>query len=81
MIGKVYSTNKQSGLLSVETAGGKLTVVEPLDPVSVAIDDVIRGDLESLGRETLRIARGEEFEASIHAVRCSRREAARLLRG
>jgi hypothetical protein len=81
MIGKVRSISKTNAAIAVETTGGQITVVDPLDPISVSIGDVIRGDLESLGRETLKVAGGAEFECLIRAIHCSPAEAAKWLRG
>ena len=81
MIGRVHRISKSNETFAVETTGGKLTVVEALDPIAIGVGDVIRGDLESRGRETLRVAGGTEFECVIRAIHCSRAEAAKLLRG
>lgn len=81
MIGKVHRISKSNETFAVETTGRKITVVDPLDPITISVGDVIRGDLESPGRATLRVAGGTEFECVIRAIHCSRAEAAKLLRG
>jgi hypothetical protein len=80
MIGTVRKISKTNGFFTVETPGG-LTVIEPLDEVELEIGDVIRGDLESHGNETLKIQGREEFEGLIQAVHASAAHAEKLLRG
>ena len=80
MKGTVQNISNFNGFVAVETLGG-LTVIEPLDDVALEVGDVIRGDLESHGSETLKLQGGEEFEGIIQAIQCSAAHATKLLGG
>ena len=80
MKGTVRKISTINGFFTVETIGG-LTVIEPLDGIDIEVGDVIRGDLESHGSETLKLQGGEEFEGLIQASQCSAAHATKLLGG
>lgn len=52
MEGRVISINPHKGFIAIKTDGG-ITVVELLGGYEVEVEDIISGDLESHGGETL----------------------------
>ncbi|ACB65899.1 hypothetical protein [Burkholderia ambifaria] len=62
--GSVVAVNQRRGMFIVAIDNGDHVVFELLAGIDVAIGDRVRGDLEALGRETLRhLGQGRDFDA------------------
>ncbi|MBA7577804.1 hypothetical protein ES708_19659 [subsurface metagenome] len=71
MIGKVRAINQQKGFIAVETDGNEFSVIELLGEYGVEIGDVISGDIESLGGETvINKTQSEEMDVFIQDCHC-----------
>ena len=79
MKGIVRFISKNGVFAAVETAAGEYSVLEITDSISLDIEDIISGDLESLGGETLRHETGEEFEVFIQDIHASEQLARQFL--
>ncbi len=71
MKGEVIATNPHKGYIAVRTDGGT-SVIELLGAYSVEIDDIISGNLERIGGETLRNeTQLESMDVFIQGVHCT----------
>ncbi len=71
MIGKVRAINQQKGFIAVEIDGNEFSVIELLGEYGVEIGDVISGNIESLGRETvINKTQLEEMDVFIQDCHC-----------
>lgn len=62
--GSVVAVNQRRGMFIVAIDNGDHVVFELLAGIDVAIGDRVQGDLEALGRETLRhLGQGRNFDA------------------
>lgn len=72
MIGKVCAINQQKGLIAVETNSNEFSILELIGGYDVEIDDIISGDLESLGSETvINKTQTEEMDVFIQDCHCN----------
>jgi hypothetical protein len=80
MIGKVRAINQQKGFIAVETDSNEFSVFELLGGYDVEIDDVISGDLESLGGETvINKTQSEELDVFIQDSHCDTQRVHQLM--
>jgi len=80
MRARVVDVNLRRGFIAVATSGG-ITVMEFLGGYEVEMEDVISGDLESLGGEVVvNETRGEKMEVYIQDVDCTAEHAKELMK-
>ena len=81
MEGKVIMINRSDNLIAVLTEEDEFTIFEILDIFcNINLGDIVRGDLETLGRLTLyNESRQEDFEVYIEDIHGSENTARRLL--
>ena len=66
MEGTVKAVNPLNGMFAVEVDDGGFTIVELLDSVDVGIGEVVHGELQSLGGESLlNVTTGDKFDCYI----------------
>ena len=79
MKGTVIAVNQQKGFIAVQLDGG-ITVIELLGGYEVSVGDIICGNLEDHGGETLRnVTENEDMDAYIQGVHCSPQNAKNLM--
>jgi len=72
MIGKVRAINHKEGLIAVETDSNEFSIIELLGGYDVEMGDIISGDLESLGSETvINKTQKEEMDVFIQDCYCN----------
>ena len=79
MKGTVTAVNYRIGFVAVETDGG-ITVFELLGEYEIEKDDIISGDLESLGGEIfLNETQDEEMDVYVQGIHCTPVNAQQLM--
>lgn len=67
--GKVYMINPRKGLVAILTENNSFTIAEVLEMTLPELGDIVQGDLESLGGETLyNVTRKETIEVFIQDI-------------
>ncbi len=80
MKGTVKLINASKGFIAVETSPGEYSVMELSNVEEVEIGDVISGDLEGLGHETVfNETQSEEIDVIIENCHCSLRDVRQMM--
>lgn len=80
MNGTVTIINSQKQFLAVKTPSDEYSVIEVLEMETPELGDILSGELESLGGETLiNLTKGETIEVFIQEIYATKEQALRLL--
>ena len=73
MRGTIKLINNPKGLFAVETEEGQYSIVELLGEYSPEVDDILSGNLEGMGGETLRnVTQKQDWSVFIQDIHASR---------
>lgn len=79
--GKVYMINPDKGWVAILTENNTFSIVEILEMTLPELGDIVQGDLESLGEETLyNINQQEEIDVFIQDIYADEKNARMQLR-
>ena len=79
MNGQITFINQRRGMAAVLTSNGGFTVIELLGGYDVQIGDVVSGDLESHGGETIyNNTQMESMDVYIQGIHCTKQNAINL---
>jgi len=80
MKGKVALLNPTRGMASLITETGEHTSFEVLGPFNLNLNDIINGDLESLGSETwYNVTKMEQLDVFVEDIHCSSDRALKII--
>lgn len=80
MKGKVYLINHNKGWIAILTENDQFSIVEVLEMFLPDIGDIISGNLESLGGETLfNVTQKENMDVYIQDIFADKKSASRQL--
>ena len=69
MRGKIVKVNSIKGVITVETESGDYSSIELLGDYSPENDDIVSGNLDRMGRETIKnLSQKEDWSVSIEDI-------------
>ncbi len=73
MKGKITKINSRKGFVAILTENNDYTVIEILGNYYLEVGDIIKGNLDSLGRESLyNVSQDEEIDVFVQEIYASK---------